>query len=137
MASIFHLSFHVRDLEQARSFYLDTLGCKLGDEAETWIDIDFFGHQLSLHVGEPFPTTKTGLVDGVYVSMPHFGVVLPMQEWTALVERLTAASVAFAFGPTIRYAGEPREQATAFFSDPSGNPIEIKGFNNLARVFTT
>lgn len=135
MPAIFHLSCHVRDLEQARTFYIDLLGCKQGDKAETWIDLDFFGHQLSLHIGEPFPTTKTGLVDGVHVSMPHFGAVLPMREWHAVVERLKSADVQFEYGPTIRYAGEPREQATAFFNDPSGNPIEIKGFNDLARVF--
>lgn len=135
MTAVFHLAFHVRDLNEAKTFYIDLLGCELGDTAPTWIDLNFFGHQLSLHLGEPFQTTKTGLVDGVKVSMPHFGIVLPQAQWQAVIDRLTAANIEFHFGPVIRYPGQPREQATAFIHDPSGNPIELKGFENMDRVF--
>lgn len=135
MAHPFHLAFHVTDLEQTRRFYVDVLGCIEGRSTDTWVDFNFFGHQLSCHLGTPFQSERTGLVDGVKVPMPHFGVVLPMNEWKQLAARLKEAKVEFVYGPTVRYAGEPGEQATLFFFDPSGNPIEIKGFENMDQVF--
>ena len=135
MRSLFHLAFHVHDLSEARHFYGEILGCKEGRYTNNWVDFDFFGHQLSLHTGEPFKTTQTGHVGNHIVSMPHFGVLLELNEWNALVEKLRAHNIEFELAPTVRFKGEPGEQWTMFFTDPSGNPIEVKGLNNLDEAF--
>jgi len=135
MRSLFHLAFHVTDLEVARQFYGSVLGCTEGRSTATWVDFDFFGHQLSLHLGEPFKTTRTGHVGEHLVPMPHFGVVLGLPEWQALADRLTAAGVAFVLPPQVRFAGQAGEQWTLFVLDPFGNPIEAKGFRSLEDVY--
>lgn len=135
MQPCFHLAYHVTDLDEARTFYGDLLGCQEGRSTDTWVDFNFFGHQISLHIGEPFQTTNTGKVGEHMVPMPHLGVVLDMQRWKALAEKLTAANLDFILAPTIRFQGQPGEQSTMFFRDPSGNPIEIKGFADPAGVF--
>ena len=135
MTSIFHFAFNVRDLDEARHFYGGVLGCAEGRSAPTWVDFDFFGHQLSLHLGEPFPTRPTGVVGEHRVPMPHFGVLLDLAAWQALAQRLRDRGVAFVIEPTRRFAGQPGEQWTMFFVDPSGNPMEIKGFASLATVY--
>jgi hypothetical protein len=137
MQSLFHLAYHVTSLDEARRFYGTVLGCREGRSTDTWVDFDFFGHQLSLHLGTPFATTNTGKVGHHMVPMPHLGIVLQMADWHTLAERLVAQGVQFVMEPGIRFAGEPGEQATMFFLDPSGNPIEIKGFANLAGVYAT
>ncbi len=135
MHSIFHLAFHVRDLDAARRFYGGVLGCAEGRSTASWVDFDFFGHQISLHLGEPFATTLTGQVGDTRVPMPHFGVVLQLDDWRALAERLAAADTDFVFKPQARFEGQPGEQWTMFFCDPSGNPIEAKGFRSLDTVY--
>ncbi|XYD12545.1 VOC family protein (plasmid) [Methylobacterium sp. NMS12] len=135
MLTPFHLAYHVTDLDAARRFYGGVLGCQEGRSTETWVDFDFFGHQLSLHLGEPFATTRSGKVGDHAVMMPHLGVVLPLDAWEALAGRVEAAGIAFDIPPVVRFAGEPGEQRTMFFFDPSGNPIEVKGFRDLAGVF--
>lgn len=135
MSSIFHLAFHVTNLDEAKAFYGDLLGCEQGRQTDTWVDFNFFGHQLSLHLGEPFKVEQTGQVAEVKVSMPHFGAILPMAQWQSLSERLEQAGIAFEYGPKIRFQGEAGEQGTMFFRDPSGNPIEIKGFESFEGVF--
>ena len=135
MQSHFHFAFHVTDLEQARRFYAGTLGCTEGRSTETWVDFDFFGHQLSLHLGQPFATSRTGRVGDQMVPMPHFGLVLQLDDWQALAARLRQAGVAFIIEPQVRFEGEPGEQWTMFFCDPCGNPIEVKGFRSLDAVY--
>ena len=137
MTSIFHLAFNVRDLDAARRFYGTALGCAEGRSAPTWVDFDFFGHQISLHLGEPFATTRTGRVGEHLVPMPHFGVILELPAWQALAARLKAHGIAFIIEPTVRFAGEPGEQWTMFFEDPFGNPMEVKGFTSLEKVYAT
>ena len=132
----FHLAYNVRDLNQSREFYTKILGCTEGRSTDTWVDFNFFGHQLSLHLGEPFKVSNTGLVDKYKVPMPHLGLILSMVEWEKLAQHLTAYHIQFIIPPSIRFKGEVSEQAIMFFSDPSGNPIEIKGFSNMDRVFT-
>ncbi len=133
--SIFHLAYNVTDLDTTRAFYGDLLGCAEGRSTETWVDFNFFGHQISLHLGTPFETRATGKVGDHMVLMPHLGVVLQMEEWQTLADRLTGAGVEFVIPPTLRFEGEPGEQSTMFFCDPSGNPIEVKGFANMDGVF--
>jgi extradiol dioxygenase family protein len=137
MRSLFHLAFHVRDLDAARRFYGGLLGCKEGRSTATWVDFDFFGHQISVHLGEPFATTNTGRVGEHRVPMPHLGVVLELPDWQALAERLKAADLAFVMPPQVRFEGQPGEQWTMFFCDPSGNPIEVKGFRSLDTLYDT
>ncbi|MBB94912.1 MAG: dioxygenase [Rhodobacteraceae bacterium] len=137
MTSLFHLAIHVTDLDKTRAFYGDVLGCKEGRSTDTWVDFDFFGHQLSMHLGEPFKTTRTGKVGDHMVMMPHMGAVLPLDDWMALSERLQEAGIEFDIPPVIRFEGEPGEQRTMFFFDPSGNPIEIKGFKDFASVYAS
>ena len=135
MRSLFHLAFHVHDLDAARRFYAGVLGCAEGRSAATWVDFDFFGHQISLHLGEPFPITDTGRVGDHLVPMPHFGVVLELADWQPLAQRLREHGTAFVLAPQCRFEGQPGEQWTMFFRDPSGNPIEVKGFRSLATVY--
>lgn len=137
MRSAFHLAYHVRDLDASRAFYGDLLGCREGRSTDTWVDFDFFGHQISLHLGEPFPVTNTGRVGEHMVPMPHLGVVQEMRDWRALTDRLTSRGMVFVIPPSLRFAGEPGEQATMFFLDPSGNPIEVKGFADFDSVYAT
>ena len=136
MAHPFHLAINVSDLDAARAFYGGVLGATEGRSTETWVDFDFFGHQLSLHLGPPFATEATGKVGDHLVPMPHFGVVLPLALWREVAARLEAAGVAFVIPPSVRFEGGPGEQWTMFFRDPCGNPVELKGFADMGRVFT-
>jgi extradiol dioxygenase family protein len=133
----FHFAFHVLDLDDAREFYSGALGATEGRSTETWVDFDFFGHQLSLHLGKPFTNAATGKVGDHMVPMPHFGVVLPLDDWTELAGRLEERQTDFILAPSVRFKGEPGEQWTMFFRDPSGNPIEIKGFAADSGIFAS
>lgn len=136
MYTQFHLAFHVHDLSEARAFYGGMLGCLEGRSTDTWVDFDFFGHQISLHLGQPFPVTNTGKVGNHMVPMPHFGLIMHLEAWRMLADRLVEKGINFIIPPGMRFVGEPGEQATMFFCDPSGNPIEIKGFANFDGVYT-
>ena len=135
MRSLFHLAFNVTNLDTARRFYGGVLGCAEGRSTDTWVDFDFFGHQISLHLGEPFATTRTGKVGDALVPMPHFGLILQLEQWQAMAQRLKAAGTDFVLAPQVRFEGQPGEQWTMFFCDPFGNPIEIKGFRSLDTVY--
>jgi extradiol dioxygenase family protein len=135
MKSLFHFAFNVTNLDEARRFYGGVLGCTEGRSTDTWVDFDFFGHQLSLHLGPVFKTERTGHVGAHLVPMPHFGLVLALPDWKAMADRLTAASTDFILPPQSRFEGEPGEQWTMFFTDPFGNPIEIKGFRSLNNLY--
>ena len=136
MHSIFHLAIHVRDLDAARRFYGGVLGCAEGRSTDTWVDFDFFGHQLSLHLGEPFATHDTGRVGEHMVPMPHFGLALALPDWQALAQRLEKTAIEFVLPPQRRFPGAPGEQWTMFFRDPFGNPIEVKGFASLETLYS-
>ena len=138
MGTIFHLAYPIKDKEQTRRFYADVLGCAQGREAETWIDFDFFGHQVSFHIKpEAFTNLEpTNSVDGKNVPVRHFGAVLDWSDWHALRDRLVKAKTDFIIEPYIRFKGETGEQATMFFLDPSGNALEFKSFKDPSQVFT-
>ena len=137
MRSLFHFAFNVTDLNEARRFYGGVLGCQEGRSTDTWVDFDFFNHQISLHLGEPLKTAPTGRVGEHMVPMPHFGLVLQKDDWQAMADRLQAAGVAFVIEPQLRFAGQPGEQWTMFFLDPFGNPLEIKGFASLDTLYAS
>ena len=134
----FHLAFAVHDLDAARAFYADVLGCGEGRSSDRWIDFNLYGHQITVHLsGERAIDVVTGDVDGKPVPIPHFGVVLTMADWQALSARLTAAGTEFGIAPYTRFAGEAGEQATMFFRDPSGNALEFKAFADDAMLFSS
>ena len=133
----FHFAYHVRDLDEARHFYGQILGCQEGRSTETWVDFDFFGHQISLHKGEPFSNAPTGKVGDHMVPMPHFGLVLDAERFSGLAKRLADAGVEFILPPSLRFEGQAGEQWTMFFRDPSGNPIEVKGFADQSQIFAS
>ncbi len=132
----FHLAFPVDDLDAARAFYRDVLGCSEGRSSEAWIDFDFHGHQIVAHLA-PSETGKSAAnsVDGHDVPVRHFGVILPWEEWHASADRLRGLGVQFIIEPGIRFAGMVGEQATMFFLDPAGNAIELKSFRDMSQVF--
>jgi uncharacterized protein len=132
----FHLAFPVADLAAARAFYGGLLGCPEGRSSPEWVDFDFYGHQIVAHLA-PDETGRAGVnaVDGDHVPVRHFGVVLTMEDWQALADRLEAAGTAFVIEPHVRFKGEVGEQATMFFLDPSGNALEFKAFADIGRLF--
>lgn len=134
--SPFHLAFPVDDLAAARRFYGELLGCPEGRSADHWVDFDLRGHQIVAHLApEAVRQRASNPVDGEDVPVPHFGVVLTMEDWKALSDRLEAAGVDFIIPPTVRFVGEPGEQATMFFLDPAGNALEFKAMANPANLF--
>ncbi|WP_374945246.1 VOC family protein [Sphingomonas sp.] len=134
----FHLAFPVHDLAAARAFYGGVLGCPEGRSSVQWIDFDLFGHQIVAHLsGQARGADHSNPVDGHDVPVPHFGVVLEMADWRALAERVEAAGVAFGIAPHVRFVGQPGEQATMFFCDPSGNALEFKAFADDRQIFAT
>ncbi|MCB9779261.1 MAG: VOC family protein [Alphaproteobacteria bacterium] len=137
MPAPFHLAIPVDDLSAARAFYGGLLGCPEGRSADRWIDFDLFGHQLVAHLAEGAGDRGDNPVDGHDVPVPHFGVVLPWEQWEALAARLQDAGVAFVIAPGIRFRGQVGEQATMFFRDPAGNALEFKAFRDLGQLFAT
>jgi len=131
----FHLAFPVTSLEEARAFYGGLLGCPEGRSSPEWVDFDFHGHQIVAHLSPDAGHLETNLVDGDNVPVRHFGVVLPMDQWQKLADKLKAAEIDFVIEPHIRFKGQPGEQATMFFRDPCGNAIEFKAFENPAMLF--
>ncbi|TNE31425.1 MAG: glyoxalase [Alphaproteobacteria bacterium] len=134
----FHLAFPVDDLAAARAFYGGAMGCAEGRSSDEWIDFDFYGHQIVTHLapGEAGDRASNH-VDGHGVPVPHFGIVLTMEDWQALADRLRAAGTEFVIEPTIRFKGLPGEQATMFFRDPAGNALEMKAFASDDMLFAT
>lgn len=136
----FHIAFPVHNIDEARHFYAEVLGLPEGRSSDTWIDFDLYGHQIVAHYKPPLEdrvekNTHHNPVDGHDVPVPHFGVILTMDDWKALRDRLIAAGIQFKIEPYIRFEGEAGEQATMFFLDPSGNALEFKGFNDMSQLF--
>ncbi|MFT4710492.1 MAG: extradiol dioxygenase family protein [Bacteroidia bacterium] len=133
----FHLALSVRDLASTRDFYTGLLGCQEGRSSDTWIDFDFYGHQLVAHVIEDHeaPALPTSEVDKQAVPVPHFGVVLEWEDWKELADYLQGEKVEFVIKPYTRFEGHPGEQGTMFFRDPSGNTLEFKAFRDPDMLF--
>ncbi|HEX8448654.1 MAG TPA: VOC family protein [Allosphingosinicella sp.] len=132
----FHLAFPVHDLAEARAFYGGLLGCPEGRSSSQWIDFDFFGHQIVAHLDPAMESSRRhNPVDGHDVPVPHFGAVLEMADWEGMAAKLKSAGTEFVIEPTVRFRGEPGEQATMFFLDPSGNALEIKAMADPKNLF--
>jgi extradiol dioxygenase family protein len=133
----FHLAIPVHDLEIAREFYGDILGCSTGRESENWIDFNFFGHQLVTHLDNNMNISdSTNTVDGDRVPVPHFGIILKKKDWDTLAKKLSAANVDFIIEPRTRFKDNTGEQSTMFIKDPSGNALEFKSFQDDGHIFT-
>ncbi len=135
MTNLFHLAFPVHNLDEARKFYGEILECEEGRSSAQWIDFNLFGHQIVAHLAENAGVAQHAKVDADNVPVPHFGVVLPMNEFNDFAEKLKSKGVEFMIEPKIRFAGEVGEQATMFFLDPSGNALEFKAFADFSQVF--
>ncbi len=136
MKNLFHLAFPVNDLEASRKFYGEILECAEGRSSDEWIDFDLFGHQIVAHLAPAAAGVRhRNEVDADHVPVPHFGIVLPMDEFKSFAEKLKSRGVEFIIEPKIRFQGEIGEQATMFFLDPSGNALEFKAFADFSQVF--
>ena len=135
----FHLAIFAHDLSLAREFYGGLLRCPEGRSSDKWIDFNLWGHQLVVHLvpDMDMPEAARNIVDGHHVAVPHFGIVLSMDDWKALADCLRRANIKFGIEPTIRFKGQPGEQATMFFRDPFGNAIEMKAFQDGGQLFST
>ena len=133
----FHLAFPVTDLDITKSFYVDVLQCNVGRSSDKWIDFDMFGHQVVAHLVDRNDHPSTNSVDGDDVPASHFGVILTMDQWNQLRDHLSNFNIEFIIKPKIRFKGEPGEQATMFFLDPSGNALEFKAFKDDKQIFAT
>jgi extradiol dioxygenase family protein len=132
----FHLAFPVHDLAAARKFYGELLGCSEGRSSPEWVDFNFYGHQIVAHLApDECGHKETSAVDGHNVPVRHFGAILSLEQWDTLAARLKAGGTKFVIEPYVRFKGEPGEQATMFFLDPSGNAIEFKAFASLDNLF--
>ncbi len=134
--SPFHLAIPVKEINETRTFYREIIGCEEGRSSDHWVDFNFYGHQLVIHISDNVnKADATNAVDGHDVPVPHFGIVLPYSEWESLAERISKAGIKFIIEPYIRFKGETGEQATMFFRDPSGNNLEFKAFKNMDQLF--
>lgn len=131
----FHLAIPVTDIEESKRFYHNLLGAKIGRFSDTWIDFDFFGHQLVCHLSPASISETSNPVDQEDVPVPHYGVVLDWNEFEKIIKQLEEKKINFIIKPTIRFKGEVGEQAIAFLRDPSGNAIEFKSFRNMDNLF--
>ena len=135
MLQPFHLAIPVFNLEECRIFYRDLLECEEGRSSDHWVDFDFFGHQLVIHLDENKKETVSNSVDGKQVPIPHFGVVLEWDVFHDFAKVLKSKSIVFIIQPCIRFEGLVGEQATMFFKDPSGNALEFKSFKDQSQLF--
>jgi extradiol dioxygenase family protein len=133
---LFHLAFPVHDIAEARRFYGGLLGCPEGRSADDWVDFNFYGHQIVAHLApDEVGHRSTSEVDGDNVPVRHFGAILDMAQWIVLADKLKKAGTRFVIEPHVRFKGQPGEQATMFFLDPSGNALEFKAFGDRSQVF--
>ena len=138
MSNAFHLAIPAGDLDTATKFYTDVLGCKLGNrEGDKWVDVDFWGNELTLHKTDMKLPNERHDVDMGKVPVPHFGVVLSIEEFEEFLLQINDKNIDFIIKPPIRFKGEIGEQRTMFFRDPSGNAIEIKAFNDIGKLFSS
>lgn len=135
MNNLFHLAFPVRDLEEARNFYSGILECEEGRSSDHWIDFNLFGHQIVAHLADNSSAVHHNEVDSKSVPVPHFGIVLTMEDFNKFAEKLKSKGIQFVIEPYIRFKGQVGEQATMFFLDPSGNALEFKAFADFSQVF--
>lgn len=134
--SPFHIAIPVHNLSECREFYREILKCEEGRSSDHWVDFNLFGHQLVIHYK---PKSEEDLhanpVDGKQVPVPHYGVVLPWEDFQKFADHLRNKGIDFIIEPYIRFEGQVGEQATMFFNDPAGNALEFKAFKDIGQLF--
>lgn len=138
MKGVFHIAFATADMERAKAFYGDLLGCPRGRESQAWADFDFFGHQMSIHfIGSKVRKPRNYYNPNSHIPANHFGVILSWKDWHEMEQKLRQARINFLVEPQLAFAGEVGEQKTMFIQDPDGNAIEFKTFEDASRIFQT
>ena len=133
----FYLAFVVLDLETTRNFYVDVLGCRIGRSTESWMDLNFFGYQITAHLVPDRGPEVMNTIEGHDIPVPHFGLTMDWEDWHRAVDHMTYIGVNFRVEPHVRFKGQAGEQATFFVEDPSGNCLEFKAFKEPSDVFGT
>mgnify|MGYP001181679938 FL=1 len=131
----FHLAFPVNDITESKVWYVKFLGCKVGRESKTWIDFNFFGHQISAHLSIEKQSSQKNDVDSKKIPIRHFGIILRESDWNNLKNRLINLNINFIVEPYRRFKNQKGEQSTFFIKDPSGNYLEFKSFKNDSTIF--
>tara|TARA_B100002051_G_scaffold52239_1_gene47545 strand:+ start:5613 stop:6038 length:426 start_codon:yes stop_codon:yes gene_type:complete len=130
----FHLAIPVSNLQKSKIFYINILGCTIGRSSEQWIDLNFFQHQLVLHLSKKMINSNSNKVDNKKIPVPHFGVILEWNQWQLLSKKIEN-KISFIIKPYIRFKGQIGEQATMFFLDPDNNALEFKSFKDDKMIF--
>lgn len=131
MSAILHLAIPGGDLETTVPFYTDVLGCTLGNrELGRWVDVNFWGNELTLHQSEERLPNVRHEVDMGAVLVPHFGAHLTQDEFDGVKARIAAAGLPYIDEPYRRFIGDKYEQETFFIQDPNGNILEMKTMKN-------
>ena len=130
----FHLAIPVSNLQKSKNFYINILGCTIGRSSEQWIDLNFFQHQLVLHLSKKMINSNSNKVDNKKIPIPHFGVILEWNQWQMLSKKIEN-KISFIVKPYIRFKGQIGEQATMFFLDPDNNALEFKSFKDDKMIF--
>tara|TARA_Y100000994_G_C15545619_1_gene381855 strand:- start:66 stop:491 length:426 start_codon:yes stop_codon:yes gene_type:complete len=130
----FHLAIPVSNLQKSKNFYINILGCTIGRSSEQWIDLNFFQHQLVLHLSKKMINSNSNKVDNKKIPVPHFGVILEWNQWQLLSKKIEN-KISFIVKPYIRFKGQIGEQATMFFLDPDNNALEFKSFKDDKMIF--
>ena len=130
----FHLAIPVSNLQKSKNFYINILGCTIGRSSEQWIDLNFFQHQLVLHLSKKMINSNSNKVDNKKIPVPHFGVILEWNQWQLLSKKIEN-KISFIIKPYIRFKGQIGEQATMFFLDPDNNALEFKSFKDDKMIF--
>ena len=130
----FHLAIPVSNLQKSKNFYINILGCTIGRSSDKWIDLNFFKHQLVLHLSEKMISSSSNEVDNKKIPIPHFGVILEWNQWQMLSKKIEN-KISFIVKPYIRFKGQIGEQATMFFLDPDNNALEFKSFKDDKMIF--
>ena len=129
MSNSFHLALPAGDLQVTEKFYTEILGCKTGNrENGTWVDIDFWGNELTLHQTKMKLPRERHDVDMGNVPIPHFGVHLKKEVFNRIKSNLKSKNISYIDKPYTRFKGTKFEQNTFFIEDPNGNVLELKTF---------
>ena len=130
MSNSFHLAIPAGDLKKAEAFYTEVLGCKAYHREEgKYIDIDFWGNELTLHKSSIKLPKEKHEVDMGEVTVPHFGVHLKKDVFEKIKKNIEKSRINYLDKPYTRYKGTEHEQNTFFIQDPNGNVLELKTFD--------
>jgi len=127
---LFHLAIPINNIEKAKEFYQNCLGCQVGRENRQAVIFNFYGHQVVAHV------TKENLTPAKSIYPRHFGLIfLDESEWENLLNRVKNQGLSFYQEPKTRFLGELTEHRTFFLEDPFYNILELKFYRHFEAIF--